>query len=91
MLAFQSPERAPSTKQTMLTIAVSGSDALVAAITGGIARSPISTAGPPSMPSTTATVPAIAIATSAGGEISWMLSSDGGGLTSSISRAINES
>ena len=91
MLTFQSPEKIPSTMQTMLTIAVSGSEELVAAITGGSARSPIRTAGPPSMPSTTATVPAIAMAARAGGDISWMPASDGGGFTSSSSRAINES
>ena len=85
---FQRPESAARTTQTKHTIAVSGIEALAAAITGGIASSPISTAGAPNTPSRIAIVLAMVSASSVGGEISCRLANEGGGLTRERSRAM---
>ena len=67
----QSGESAARTMQNTATTAVSGSDALVAAITGGIASSPMNTSVSELTASMTTTAAAMSIATSAGPESSF--------------------
>ena len=63
---FQRIERSARTRQNAATTAVSGREALIAAITGGIASSPMITTWFEASPSRTAIALAISIAISAG-------------------------
>ena len=71
--------------QNAATTAVSGSEALIAAITGGIARRPTMTSWFDARPSSTAIALARSIAISAGPDSSWRPARLGGGATSSRS------
>src|SRR5439155_16891778 len=66
-------ESAARTRQKAPTTPVSGREALIAAITGGIASSPIRTTLEPTSPSRTATTLATTIAIEAGPESSCRL------------------